>query len=61
MTDACGFLHFSASLLSTLVQCGVIPPLVMKTRGLNEDFSVNVNHSLVKIICFFFFMLLVDL
>jgi len=49
---------FSASILLTLLHSGAIPPLVVKTRGLNEDFSVN--HSLV-VLLLFFFMLLVDL
>jgi len=42
MTDACGSLRFSAvysaSLLFTLLHSGAIPPVVVKTRGLNEDF-----------------------
>ena len=46
MTDAYGCLRslaiFSASLLLTLVDSGAIPPLVVKTRGLNEDFSMSI-------------------
>jgi len=46
MTDAYGSLRFSAifsaSLLFTLVHSGVIPPVVVKTRGLNEDFSMSI-------------------
>jgi len=37
-----GSLHFSASLVLTLVHCGAVPPLVVKTRGLNEDFSMSI-------------------
>ena len=44
MTDAYGCLRFSAifsaSLLFTLLHSGAIPPVVVKTRGLNEDFSI---------------------
>jgi len=35
-------LFFSASLLFTLLQSGAIPPVVVKTRGLNEDFSMSI-------------------
>jgi len=46
MTDAYGSLCFSAifsaSLLLTLLHSGAIPPLVVKTRGLNEDFSMSI-------------------
>ena len=46
MTDAYGSLRFSAifsaSLLLTLLHSGAIPPLVVKTRGLNEDFSLSI-------------------
>ena len=46
MTDACGSLRFSAivsaSLLFTLLHSGAIPPVVVKTRGLNEDFSMPI-------------------
>ena len=52
MTDACGSLRFSAifsaSLLFTLLHCGAIPPVIVKTRGLNEDFSMS--NSLKKTI-----------
>ena len=45
-TDAYGSLRFSASfsasLLLTLLHSGAIPPLVVKTRGLNEDFSMSI-------------------
>jgi len=45
MTDAYGSLRFSAifsaSLLFTLLHSGAIPPVV-KTRGLNEDFSMSI-------------------
>ena len=62
MTDAYGSLRFSAifsaSLLFTLLHSGAIPPVVVKTRGLNEDFFVN--HSLVVFILLLF-MLLVDI
>jgi len=44
ITDAydllCFSAIFSASLLLTLLHSGAIPPLVVKTRGLNEDFSM---------------------
>jgi len=39
MTVAYGSLHFSTSLL-TLVHSGAIPLLVVKTIGLNEEFSM---------------------
>jgi len=46
MTDAYGSLRFSAifsaSLLFTLLHSGAIPPVVVKTRGLNEDFSLSI-------------------
>ena len=46
MTDAYGSLHFSgifsASLLFTFLHSGVIPPVVVKTRGLNKDFSMSI-------------------
>jgi len=46
MTDAYDSLHFSAifsaSLLLILLHSGAIPPLVVKTRGLNEDFSISI-------------------
>ena len=47
MTDAYGSLRFSAifsaSLLFTLLHdSGAIPPVVVKTRGLNEDFSMSI-------------------
>jgi len=35
-------LFFSASYLFTLLHSGAIPPLVVKTRGLNEDYLVEV-------------------
>jgi len=44
MTDAYGSLHFSAifsaSLLFTPLYSDAIHPVVVKTRGLNEDFSI---------------------
>ena len=44
--DAYGCLRFSAifsaSLLFTLLHSGAIPPVVVKTRGLNEDFSMSI-------------------
>jgi len=53
MTDTYGSLRFSAifsaSLLLTLLHSGSIFPFVVKTRGLNEDFSY-VNYSLVVVI-----------
>jgi len=48
MTDAYGPLRFSAvfsaSLLFTIIllHSGAIPPVVVKTRGLNEDFSMSI-------------------
>jgi len=52
MTDACGSLRFSAifsaSLLFTLLHSGAIPPVVVKTRGLNEDFSMSITGNHVK-------------
>jgi len=46
ITDAYSYLRFpaifSASLLFTLLHSGAIPPVVVKTRGLNEDFSISV-------------------
>ena len=46
MTDAHGSLRFlaifSASLLFTLLHSGAIPPVVVKTRGLNEDISMSI-------------------
>ena len=46
ITDAYGSLHFSAifsaSILFTLLHSGAIPPIVMKTRSLNEDFSISI-------------------
>jgi len=43
MINAYGSLHFSAifsaSLLLTLVHYGAVPPLVVKAKGMNEDFS----------------------
>ena len=36
------FSYFSASLLFTLLHSGAIPPVVVKTRGLNEDFSMSI-------------------
>ena len=47
MTDAYGSLQlfFSASLLFTLLHSGAIPPVVVKTRGLNEDFSMSITLS----------------
>jgi len=63
MIDAYGSLRFSAifsaSLLFTLLHSGAIPPVVVKTRGLNEDFYVN--RSLIVFILLLLFMLLVDL
>jgi len=66
MTDAYGSLCFSAifypSLLFTLLHSGAILPVVVMTRGLNEDFSNYVNHSLVVyFILLLLFMLLGDL
>jgi len=60
MTDAYGSMRFlamfSASLLLTLIHSSAIPPLVVKTRGLNEEFSVSItfwlyctNHSLFHV------------
>jgi len=61
VTDAYGSLCFSAifsaSLLLSLLHSGAIPPLV-KTRGLNEDFSMSITLWLYFLL---FFMLLVDL
>jgi len=49
MTDAFGSLRFSAifsaSLLFALLHSGAIPPVVVKTRRLNEDFSGLVYNS----------------
>jgi len=46
MTDAYGSLHFSAifsaSLLLTLLHSGAIPPVAVRTKGLNEDFSMSI-------------------
>jgi len=46
MTDAYSSLRFSAiffaSLLFTLLYSGAILPVVVKTRGLNEDFSLSI-------------------
>jgi len=46
VTDAYGSLRFSAifsaSLLFTLLHSGAILPVVVKTRGLNEDFSMSI-------------------
>jgi len=46
MTDAYGSLSFStifsASLLLTLLHSGAIPLVVVKTTGLNEDFSMSI-------------------
>jgi len=46
MTDAYGSLRFSAifsaSVLLTLLHSGAIPPVVVKTRGSNEDFSMSI-------------------
>ena len=46
MTDAYGSLRssaiFSASVLFTLLHSGDISPVVVKTRGLNEDFSMPI-------------------
>jgi len=46
MTNAYGSLRFSAifsaSLLFTLLHSGAIPQVVVKTRGLNEDFSMSI-------------------
>jgi len=62
MTDAYGSIcfsaNFSASLLFTLVHSGAITPLVVKTKGLNEDFSRLITLWLYLS---FFFTLLVDL
>jgi len=59
MIDAYGSLRFSAifsaSLLFTLLHSGAIPPVVVKTRGLNEDFYVN--RSLIVFILLLLFML----
>jgi len=51
ITDRCIWLptffsYFSASLLLTLLHSGAIPPLVAKTRGLNEDFSMLITFWL---------------
>jgi len=50
MTDAYGSLHFSAifsaSLLFTLLHSGAILPVVVKTSGLNEDFSMSITLRL---------------
>jgi len=47
MTDAYGSLCFSAifsaSLLLTLLHSRAIPLVVVKTRGLNEDFSMSIS------------------
>ena len=67
MTDAYGSLHFSAifsdSLLFTLLHSGATLTVVVKTttRGLNKDFSMSINHSLVVFILLLLFILLVDL
>ena len=46
MTDAYSSLRFSAifsaSLLFTLLHSGAIPSVVVKTKGLNEDFSMSI-------------------
>ena len=46
ITDAYSSLRFlaifSASFLFTLLHYGAIPPVVVKTRGLNEDFSMSI-------------------
>ena len=46
MTDAHSSLRFSAifsaSLLFTLLHSGATSPVVVKTRGLNEDFSTSI-------------------
>jgi len=46
MTDAYGSMRFSAivsaSLLLTLLYSGAIPLVVVKTKGLNEDFSMSI-------------------
>jgi len=42
MTDAYGSLaFFSYFFCQSFVDSGVIPPVVVKTRGLNEDFSMG--------------------
>ena len=55
MTDAYGSLRFSAifsaSFLFRLLHSGAILPVVVKTRGLNEDFSMSITLWL----CLFFF------
>ena len=60
MTDAYGSLRFSAifsaSLFFTLLHSGAIPPVVVKTRGLNEDFSISITLWFLLL-----FMLSVDL
>ena len=65
MTDAYGSLWFSAifsaSLLLTPLHFGAIPPLVVKTRELNEEFSMSITLWLYSTYPFLFFMLLVDL
>ena len=62
MTDAYGNLCFSsvfsASLLFTLLHSGAIPPVVAKTRGLNEDFSMSIT---LVVFILLIFMLLVDI
>ena len=40
MTDACGSLRFSAILSAS--HSGAFPPIVVKTRGLNEDFIMSI-------------------
>jgi len=60
MTDAYGSLHFSAifstSLLLTLLHSGAIPTLVVKTRGLNEDFLMSITLWLYLSILSLFFI-----
>jgi len=58
MTDAYGslrfsaiFKNFSASLLFTLLHSGAIPPVVVKTSGLNEDFSMSITFWLYLSFC----------
>jgi len=60
MTDAYGSSRFSAifsaSLLFTLtlLHSGAVPPVVVKTSGLNEHFSMSVTHWLLYLSFFSF-------
>jgi len=50
-----GSLHFSAIFSATLVHSGAIPPLVVKTKGMTEDFSMSITILVVLTVSFFSF------